>query len=251
MRLSESMRFSALIGIVAAGLGSASAVTYNVAQDFSSTQNGAGNPWSYGRSPTVGGAFTAMTLQTAGPWLGAGMAGWNDSNTFNGTATGLEYYPFILKNSGAQLSFPGNAGPGSMLTIATNALIAHASTQNLAVIRLTAPGTPPGLFNGSFTFTRLQVAPSIVFGQTVGILRNSVPLFSDVISGDGVSKTFNLSGLALSAGDTLDLYVQALPDAGGGTIQVQGQIEAIPEPAAGLLVAGALACCALRRRRLG
>jgi hypothetical protein len=76
-------------------------------------------------------------------------------------------------------------------------------------------------------------------------------LFSDVISGDGVSKTFNLSGLALSAGDTLDLYVQALPDAGGGTIQVQGQIEAIPEPAAGLLVAGALACCALRRRRLG
>lgn len=240
-----SLRGSALAALLLCA-GVSVAQVFHLADDFSATQNGGANPWSYGSTTTIGGAFTAFTVQTAGPWISASTVGWNGEDTFNGTNTGLPYYPFILKNtSPSDIVFDGNAGPGSNLTLPAGKVFFHGSSARQAVIRLTVPTGAGNVYNGSVTFRRLQTA-STSYSQFVAVQKNASTLDSIFLSGNGSSVTFNLNSLPLMEGDTLDFLVAADPDDSGGTIGVEAEIQAVPEPAS--LLAFGLGAAALRRR---
>lgn len=187
MKSRRMMRRAAVVLAVAAcALGSAgaswAATSWDVAADFGTTANPSG-AWTYGWSPTVGGAFTAMTTQLPFP----GITAWSGP-------PGWPWVPVIDYNETASAISPACCNP-----IPPHSVIVHPGAGGqVAVIRWTAPTA--GTYDVSATWT----GGDFYFGGTdAHLLRNGSPIFNAQVVGYLGTRTYS-GTIAAKAGDMLD-----------------------------------------------
>ena len=188
----------------------ARASTFDAALDFSSTLNPNG-PWSYGSTPTLGGAFTLLAAGTCGP-----LAGWQGG----GAATGSP--PFIYGGV-------GTCGGG---TLTSGLLDLHPGASGAyADVRFT--NSAAGALAISGVFEGIDPAPT---STDVHLLLNGLSIFDSTVNNFHVPHTFNLTR-TMSAGDKLDFVVgfgadgSFISDSTGFDATISPAVSSVPEPA--------------------
>lgn len=161
--------------------GSAHAAGYDVAADFSITNNPQ-DPWSYGSTPAPGGSFNLLTVATRDF---DGVAGWNQWSAAVNTTPG------VYKNNGASTVTNDDA----LVPPGTFVLRPGAGTE-LSVARWTAPSE--GYWRITGRFTGVQAATS-----DVHIRDGSSAVFDGNINGLGQAQAFDFT-LNSYPGETLD-----------------------------------------------
>lgn len=179
------------------------AQTWDASTDFSATQNPNG-AWTYGWTPTLGGAFTAFTQ--------------------NGSCTNTVTW---YEPSGSALSVGKNISnaPTSCATwtLPAQMVITHpGSADQKAVTRWTAPVA--GTFQVGVAFLGIDYAYPTT--TDVSVLVNGQTIFSGSVNAYGSGPSFG-SSLSLNAGDTVDAAVGFggngyLGDATGLTFTITG-----------------------------
>ncbi len=212
----------------------AQASTFDLQADWSDLVNPNG-VWSYRR----GGAAFAAAVPS---WSGFGTA-WAD----NGSG-GFGFTPMLLKYDGV-----GSEAIDALVDDIvghTNTHDSNAGAGELSV-RFTSPWATVATVSGSLW----DVHTSQNRDQTWTLLANNVVLASGVIAGDGSNgraapDSFSFSGIALAAGQTVELLVTRSDGHNGGLFGMSLTVAApVPEPAALPLLALGLAGTLLAARR--
>ncbi len=217
-----------------ATLGSADralAATFSNTADFSASSNPNG-VWTYGSTPTLGGAFTPFTTQgTNGAlagWVGPTQASLVQNVTSSPfSAASADWFP------GEMNLHPGSDGAAS-------------------VLRFRAPATT--LYDVSAVFYGIDAYPT---STDVHVLINGVSVFDALVNSyRGAGQSHTHTNLALAADDTVDFVVgwgangSYYYDATGLSVT----ITQVPEPGTLLLVLSGLgvagACARSRSRNL-
>lgn len=156
----------------------------DIAGSFSTVSNPHG-AWTYGTTPTLGGAFTTHTTQGA---TGGGLEYWLTNGTlpwvaYNPTAAAVTDRTYVLE-SGSMSLHPGSAGEYS-------------------VVRFSAPVAGDYKVAGSFFGQDVVGSP-----KDVHVLRNGVAKFDSPVTGFGPASAvfFDLT-LTLGVADTVDFAV--------------------------------------------
>ena len=222
---------------------SASAATWNAADDFSTTANPNG-PWSYGYLTDLSdsGTFTTLPARSSGS-----LEGWRNPDL---TESG---FPLVAQNTGVvNLGF-------SDVILAPGALLLHPGRDlgPYVAIRWTAPTA--GTFDIAGAFSTLDATGTAVTSTDVSVRRNGSAESSGSLTGSSLTElaSFNLS-LSLAAGDLIDFAVSPGSDNFFGdstgfeaTITQDTSVGVIPLPASlPLLLAGLGAIGLIRRRRI-
>jgi hypothetical protein len=153
--------------------------------DFSSTANPNG-PWSYGITPSLGGAFSLLPSGTCGA-----LAGWNGSSSSPGMP------PFVFGNkTGVTQTCGGGQDPPTLLDMHPG------PTGQYADVRWTA--TSAETVNISGLFEGIDPTPTTT---DVHVLLDNTPIFNGNISSFNVPLDFTIPGVLLSAGNTIDFVV--------------------------------------------
>ena len=157
--------------------------TWDGVAEFSSTDNPNG-PWSFGRSPTAGGAITlndAGTQSGLPIWSWAG-AGWGQA-IYNNTT--------------------GTVGLSGGLAIEPGELFLHPSSNNTkSVMSFAAPSA--GCFQAN---TNLELVDVQGGNVDVSLFGGGTSLFSTNMSGFGATSANAVDSVFLDAGDAISLYI--------------------------------------------
>ena len=234
----DSTRITANVNFAA---GAVPFTTYRAAADlaaFEAVNSGAvaavNGAWSYGTTPTLGGAFTTFAASEhnettmGGLFVNSGtMQGWSEP--------GGDLVPFIAVNT------TGVPQPANFSIISTDPdqIVIHpgepSGTRDYSVVRWTSPGEGFADILANWTQKGQGGVFSDVDVLINGVLAPGSPGLAsyDDINGDGTS--FSLLNYALKAGDTIDFVVG--PNAGNyaGTstgFDAEIRFTATPEPVA-------------------
>jgi len=211
-----------LLTLAFAGSLRASVSTWDVAADFSVTNNPAG-AWSYGSKTATDSAFALYPLVEQ-RYDSDQLVGWSDP--------ALGWIPYVLKNISNDDWFYDGRPAGGIAILPAQEVLLHPN--GLSVIRWTAPFS--GTFALDVSFQRFEQVDGWTSNYYV-VLDNSVlPGGSGTLFGYQLPAAFaeyQNPAMMLNAGDTLDFAVEG--GAGAGTI-LQATIS-IPEPSVGMLVA--------------
>lgn len=231
----------ALVILTACGSVADAGPIFDVAADFSKTDNPTG-PWSYGYSTTLGGALTLYTVNGNFPnpnGSPTGLDGWWENISLFNPAAVKNNTGGLLQINGTANYFPGRFGlhPGP--------------NGEFSIARWTAPQ------DGDVTLASVFTGIDRIGTTTdVHVLFNGTALFDGLVEGDGDTEGFD-AAIAVSQGDTIDFAVGFgsnrtffFDSTGlGATITYAGPA-AVPEPASvGLVVAGAAGLLGYARRR--
>lgn len=230
--------FCLLAGMLLAA-GCARAQTYSLANDWNSSSDVATNTWSYG---TFSSGTTFVVPGTKSNNGGYPVDFWE----FPPMNASDQVDPNIEKN--ISNSDYTNSNSDVDFRVGT---VSFGPYQGPAVAQFIVPTT--GLYSISATFQTDQIRGSSTGDGTtayvyVGGTNDYTQLLSDPGSAQyGTAVTYSASGLALTAGETVDFAV------GGGafTTEVDATLTAAPEPPAWIMLLGALALAAFAARRRG
>lgn len=208
--------------------------SWDVALGFSISCNPIG-PWSYGSTPTLGGAFTRFTRTgtitfqvengAVGQWVGT-------------YSQGGQFFPIVSKfygDPGSTVSVVvGTAGQDDqtaqerpVIQSPANGIVMHPTLPGLGygVIRWTAPKSRTYVITVSF----FSAHRDGVIGATtdVHVQRNHVSLFDGNITGVGSVQNYSTGphGIALNAGDVIDLAVGPDGDIGADSTGVAANVQ--------------------------
>jgi len=169
---------------------------WDAVQDFSLGSNPSG-AWTYGVEPSLGGAFSPLTVEEQA--CATGIACWQNTLAFpNSAEVARNTTPYSLHSQS--------------LVIPTDVLWLGAQ-DNAVVARWIAPATGNYTITGSFSAVDLDTRNAVSID--IAILQGgSTSLFSGSFSSFGVEKPFRLNNLALTAGTTIDFVAAytASPD---------------------------------------
>jgi hypothetical protein len=170
-------------------------VTFNVANDFSTTSNPNG-VWSYGTTGTTPtGPFSFLTSQESGIGGIPACQGWE------GTESAFtDLYPIVAKNTSNMVQTAAD------VVLLPNELVEHPGPSgSYADVRFTAPTNDT--YSLSAVFEGRETSPTATTTD-VHILLNGVSVFVGDVTGFGPSSDQSFGGsLTLNAGDTLDFAV--------------------------------------------
>jgi hypothetical protein len=216
---------------------SARAQIWNLADDFSISSNPNGQ-WSYGSTNTLGGDFKvfARTAQIPYQVSHGAVAEWVGTYF-----SGFELFPYVTK-------FYGDPGTSVSVTNACNAVTCSIEDPGVTIIQRSANGVgvhpaPPGQGYADLRWTAAKSTTyvmsvsffSIVVGggatTDVHVLRNHVSLFDGDVNGAGSVQSWSTGspGIALSAGDVIDLVVGPNGDNFGDSTGIDATIQILPE----------------------
>ena len=234
LRLQQSCAILVALIIAGSAIGQQSGSTppkiWNLANDFKISSNPNGQ-WRYGSTPSVGGAFTvfARTAQIRELVSNGAVAEWIGT-----WFSGLDYFPYVSK-------FYGDPGTDVTVTLGTitdpgtpliqrsaNGVGMHPAQvgNGYAAIRWTAPASNTYFFTVSFFSIDVNVGAT----TDVHVLRNSVSLFRGFVNGIGSVQNWSTgtAGIALTAGDVIDLVVGPNGDFGSDSTGVDAEIQQGP-----------------------
>jgi hypothetical protein len=232
-KLSRLVFILALLTVVA--LATPFLLADDLVGDFSTSSNPNGH-WSYGTTPSLGGALTLYGAVGSGGCGGA-LNGWQQGPN----------PPYVLANKSG-----GTATCAGTVSVPNNFLDLHpSSTGDDSVVRWTSPSTGSIFINGLFQGLDF-VGPTTT---DVHILLDGTAIFNANIGSYGVAVPFNLVE-AVSAGDTIDFVVGFGSDGNYlfDSTGLQGTINpsTVPEPGTlALLGSGFVGVMAMIRRRVG
>lgn len=219
-----------------------SATIYDAVTAFSVTNGNPNGVWSYGKSPSATGSFTAHTDTSASDTLERWL---NSADPFPAL------YPLIGKNvSGADVDLgAGQIVPNDVLYVSPGCeppttYSPCGAGASWSVLRFVAPADGTFAFAGSFLG---------VTGATTDIAVTLDDAVLDVLSGntqiDGTELLPFGFSLGLQAGDAVDFRVGPRGDIIADTILLELAVTVVPEPSSFALTASALAGLAAARRR--
>ncbi|MBX3390486.1 MAG: hypothetical protein KF691_13640 [Phycisphaeraceae bacterium] len=214
--------------VLAAACSATHATTYNAAADFS-TSNNPNGVWSFGGQTSLGGAFTAFSV--------------------NGTTSGFDFWHYgaygYLGYLGAIHNGTGSAINWGTVVLDPGQLALHpgAGAGDYSLARFTAPTA------GMYTFSANFIGQDYIIGTTtdVHLLVNNVSVFDGLVNGFLATASSGTFAMNLAAGDTIDAAVGF--QAGsfyGDTTGLDFNVELVPAPGP---IALALLAIAPRRRR--
>ena len=211
---------------------SADVASWDVALDFSNTCNPTGQ-WSYGSTPTLGGAFTlfsrtgTITFQVingaVGEWVGTYLQGG-------------EYFPIIAKyygDPGSTVSVVGGDAQQDdqeqiIIQSRANGIVMHPTLPGLGygVIRWTAPKSAKYVISVSY-FSAEDDSGTISATTDVHVQKNHVSLFDGIVDQVGVTTSYSTGpqGIALNMGDVIDLAIGPNCDLTGDSTSVEEQVQ--------------------------
>ncbi|MGC9951472.1 MAG: IPT/TIG domain-containing protein [Bryobacteraceae bacterium] len=178
--------------------------SWDALQGFSATANPDG-AWTLGSEPSLGGIFTPFTIEAAcftnGPC-------WFNGGTYpNAVAVALNTSPYTEQ-------YLTIIVPDNMLYLAAEA--------NVAVVRWTAPASGKYWIFGQFQGLDLNlpnVTVAIYENQTTVLFTNSLTFFGDY-------QNFNVSGLTLKKGATID-FVSTSTDVSNDNVGLMATVDQI------------------------
>jgi hypothetical protein len=210
---------------------------WNLADDFSINSNPNGQ-WSYGSANTVGGDFTVFTKTAQIPYQVSHGAVAEWVGTY---FTGFELMPYVTK-------FYGDPGTTVTVTNACNAETCSINAPGVPVIQRSAGGVgvhpaPPGQGYADLRWTAAKSTSYVIsvsffsIGATGGattdvhVLRNHVALFEGDVNGIGSVQSWSTGsqGIALNAGDVIDLVIGPNGDNFGDSTGVDAAIQILPD----------------------
>jgi hypothetical protein len=210
---------------------------WNLADDFSISSNPHGQ-WSYGSTATVGGDFTIFTRTAQIPYQVSQGAVAEWVGTY---FSGFELFPYVTK-------FYGDPGSTVSVNNGCNAVTCSIANPGVTIVQRSANGVgvhpaPPGQGYAALRWTAPQSTTyaitvsffSIVVGggatTDVHVLRNDVSVFNGNVNGMGSvqSWTTGSSGIALNAGDVIDLVVGPNGDYTSDSTGVDATIQVLPD----------------------
>jgi hypothetical protein len=216
--------------------GSTPPQTWNLADDFKISSNPNGQ-WSYGSTDTVGGAFTIFTRTAQIPYQVSHGAVAEWVGTY---FSGFELFPYVTK-------FYGDPGTTVSVTNACNAVTCSIENPGVTIVQRSANGVgvhpaPPGLGYATLRWTAPKSTTYVIsvsfFSIVVGggattdvhVQKNHVSLFDGFVNGAGSIQNWSsgLQGIALDAGDVIDLVVGPNGDNFGDSTGVDAEIQATP-----------------------
>lgn len=220
---------------------SASAATFSVFDDFSTSTNTATNRWSYWSTTNTSVTPYASNIALIGSYIAACGAG--SSDCWNGPSNNLVY-----RN--------GNATPDNFGGLSENAAgtVAFYSRLGITNIRFLVPTTSTydisGFFDGDSISPISSTRALIVVNGDVSTALYDVT----AVRAFNANEPFNFVR-SLTAGDTVDFLVavgSGIPSNSGSlgfNVTISDGAAETPEPAGFVLLGGGLALAALRRRR--
>jgi hypothetical protein len=210
---------------------------WNLANDFAISTNPNG-PWSYGYSFTVGGEFHLSTTTVEIPYQvshGA-VAEW-----VGPYFSGFELFPWIGK-------FYGDPGTSVSVTNACNADYCAIGSAGTTLIQRSANGVgvhpaPPGQGYADLRWTTPKSTTYVItvsfFSIVVGggattdvhVLKNGTSVFDGAVNGAGSMQNWSTgsAGIALSAGDVIDLVVGPNGDYYSDSTGIDATIQVLPD----------------------
>ena len=210
---------------------------WNLADDFSISSNPNGQ-WRYGSTATVGGAFEIFTRTAQIPYQVSHGAVAEWVGTY---FSGFELFPYVSK-------FYGDPGTIVSVTNACNAVTCSINNPGVAIIQRSAGAVgvhpaPPGLGYATLRWTAPQSTTYVIsvsffsivvsgFATTdTHVLRNDVSLFNGEVNGGSPVDNWSTgsAGIALNAGDVIDLVVGPNGDYSGDSTGVDATIQVLPE----------------------
>ncbi len=216
--------------------GSTSVQTWNLADDFKISSNPNGQ-WSYGSTDTVGGNFKIFTRTAQIPYQVSHGAVAEWVGTY---FSGFELFPYVTK-------FYGDPGTTVSVTNGCNAVTCSIADPGVTIVERSANGVgvhpaPPGLGYATLRWTAPKSATymitasffSIVVGggatTDVHVQRNHVSLFDGFVNGAGSVQNWSTrnEGIALTAGDVIDLVVGPNGDYTADSTGVDAAIQQTP-----------------------
>ena len=205
---------------------------WDVARDFSISCNPIG-PWSYGVTDTLGGNFTLFTRTgtitfqvvhgAVGQWVGTYLQGG-------------QYFPIISKyygDPGTTVSVVGGDGLQDdqeeiVIQRLANRIVMHPTLPGLGygVIRWTAPRSGTYAISVSF-FSAEDLSGTVSATTDVHVQKNHVSLFDGHVNQIGVVESYSTGrgGIALRAGDVIDIAVGPDGDITADSTSVDAEIE--------------------------
>ena len=232
----QSIRTFVACALFASGIGSTAyaAPSWNAANDFNASTNPSG-AWSYGWTSTLGGAFTAFSINGAG----YGVDLWQKSG-----------WPAVFHNptSSALDTWSGTAH------LEPGVLVAHPGSQGeLAVVRWTAQSSGSYAVNAGF----YGISQSGQVTTTdVHVLKNGVSSFDGLVEGHWAYENVRVGptvlNFSLNAGDHVDFVVGygSNNDYHFDSTRLDATITAVPEPETyAMLLAGLGLVGVIARRR--
>ncbi len=203
---------------------------WNLADDFSIINN-PNNQWSYGSTPTLGGAFTAFSVTSTITF----QARHGAVGEWNGTyLQGGELFPIIAKYYGdpgtTVTVFSGSKdAPGvNLIQRSANGIVMHPTLPGLGygISRWTAPRSGTYVINVSFFSADINLGAT----TDVHVQRNHVSLFDGAVNGlASVQHWFSgTAGIALNAGDVIDFAVGPNGDLTSDSTGVDAAIQELP-----------------------
>ena len=215
----------------------ARAQIWNLADNFSINSNPNGQ-WSYGSTDTVGGNFKIFTRTAQIPYQVSHGAVAEWVGTY---FSGFELFPYVTK-------FYGDPGTTVSVTNACNAVTCSIADSGVTIIQRSANGVgvhpaPPGQGYAALRWTSHKSTTYVISvsffsiaadgGATtdVHVLRNHVSLFDGDVSRGGSIQNWSTgsAGIALNAGDVIDLVVGPNGDYFGDSTGVDATIQILPE----------------------
>lgn len=195
---------AAFIAVIGFGVAFAQADTWDMAGDLhasalGTTPTNSNGDWTYGSSPTVGGAFAVSPVLTDS-------SAWWPAGTVLGWAKSGDNYPFWLL-PGIWSVMSDTSALGAVPTT-TGQMVVHPGVGDTecAVVRWTAPAT--GLYSVAASWESINGMVDYAYnaGVDVHLLKNGVSIY------DGVTSYYNSTGpatmgstmLSLTMGDILD-----------------------------------------------
>lgn len=204
---------------------------WNLADDFSIDRN-PNKQWSYGSTPTLGAAFKAFTVTSTITFQvrNGAVAEWNGSYL-----QGDELFPIVAKyygDPGTNVTvFSGTKeDPGiNLIQRSANGIVMHPTLPGLGygIIRWTAPQAGTYVIKVSFFSADINVGAT----TDVHVQRNHVSVFDGDVNGIGSVQSYfsGTAGIALGAGDVIDLAVGPNGNLTADSTGVDATIQVLPE----------------------
>ena len=210
--------------------------SWDVARDFSNSCNPTGQ-WRYGSTATLGGDFTPFTQTgtitfqvingAVGQWVGTYLQGG-------------QFFPYVSKyygDPGTTVSVVGgNAQQDDQEDILVqsraNGIVMHPTLPGLGfgVIRWTAPKSTTYVISVAF-FSAEDDGGTISATSDIHVQRNHVSLFDGFVNQLYVEERYSTGsrGIALNAGDVIDLVIGPNGDLTGDSTSVEATFVQLPE----------------------